>query len=79
MALSLMKSMKADIRKESDPALGEIFLQLWFLYCDVKEHKLTGKHELTVENRASVERCNLFLSTNLEHQWPRQQIGLWHT
>lgn len=64
---------------ESDPALSEIFLQVWFHYSDVREHKLTGKDELTAENRATVERCILFLTSDFEYQWPRQQIGLWHT
>src|SRR5258708_2804900 len=47
-------------RSKDDPALWEIYIQVWFFYSDIKTHKLTGKHELNEERLAFVERCILF-------------------
>lgn len=58
-------------RSDNDPALWEIYFQIWFLYSDIKEHKLTDKHTLNVEQSAFVERCILFLRSDAEFEWPR--------
>src|SRR5271163_1161583 len=42
------------------------------------EHTLTGKHALTNEGRAIVERCLLFLKSDLEFQWPATKLRLWY-
>jgi hypothetical protein len=36
-------------------------------YDDLHEHCLTGKHALTSEGEMLVDRCILFLNTNLEY------------
>ena len=58
-----------------DRALGAIFTQVWFIYSDVREHKLTGKHAPCDRNRALLEQSILFLRSNLEYEWPRNE---WH-
>jgi hypothetical protein len=63
-------------RSESDPALRNIWVNLWFGYSDVREHTLNGKHALTPENRAVYERCLLFLKSNLEFQWPPTEFKM---
>ncbi len=65
-------------RSKDDPALWEIYIQVWFFYSDIKTHKLTGKHELNEERRAFVERCILFLKSNAEFEWPRQKFRPWY-
>lgn len=65
-------------RSKDDPALWEIYIQVWLFYSDIKKHKLTGKHELNEERRAFVERCILFLKSNAEFKWPRQKFRPWY-
>lgn len=62
---------------DSDPSLWEIYLQIWFFYSDIREHSLTGKHALNVEQSAFVERCILFLRSDAEFEWPRQRFQPW--
>jgi len=66
-------------KSDSDPALSEIFLQIWFLYSDMTEHKLAGKYALGAEQSAFVERCILFLTSDLEFEWPPQMLHLRRT
>ena len=63
-------------RSEEDSALPAIKANVWMLYSDLHRHKLTGKHEPNAETRALLERCVLFLETNLEFEWPVPKIGL---
>jgi len=53
-----------------DLALWAIHTALWSGYSDVSEHTMTGKHALNDEGRALVERCILFLRSELEFEWP---------
>jgi hypothetical protein len=62
---------------ESDASLSEINIQIWFLYSDITEHKLTGKHALNVEELIFVERCILFLQSDHEFEWPCQRFRPW--
>jgi hypothetical protein len=61
---------------EHDSALQAIKANVWMLYSDLHRHKLTGKHQPNAETRALLERCVLFLSTNLEFEWPVPKISL---
>jgi len=65
-------------KSKDDPALWEIYVQVWFFYSDLKTHTLTGKHALNDERRAFLERCILFLKSDVEFQWPRQKFRPWH-
>jgi hypothetical protein len=56
-------------RSKNGPALWAIYIHIWFCYSDLREHTLTGKHSLNAESRAFVERCLLFLRSDLEFQW----------
>ena len=61
-------------RSENDPALREIYLQVWFFYSDIKKHKLIGKNSLNDEQSKLVERCILFLKSDLEFEWRPQKL-----
>lgn len=61
---------------EYDSALRAISSSVWMLYSDLHRHKLTGKHEPSVEARAMLERCVLFLDSGLEFEWSVPTIGL---
>jgi hypothetical protein len=63
-------------RGKEDPALPAIKANLWMLYSDLHRHKLTGKHEPNAQTRAILERCVLFLETNLEFEWRVPKINL---
>jgi hypothetical protein len=77
-SLSNQEYEKKYPRSKDDPALWEIYVQVWFFYSDVKTHKLTGKHAPNEEQRAFLERCILFLKSNNEFQWPRQKLRPWY-
>ena len=42
----------------------------WFLYDDLREHRLTGRYKLSPAARQSVARWILFLEGDLEYEWP---------
>jgi hypothetical protein len=65
-------------RSKNDPALWATYSRVWFFYSDVSEHGLTGKHALTEEGRAFLERCLLFLRSNIGFQWPPMKIHVWY-
>jgi hypothetical protein len=63
-------------RGKEDSALPAIKANVWMLYSDLHRHKLTGKHEPNAETRALLERCVLFLDTDLAFEWPVPQVSL---
>ena len=65
-------------KSKDDPALWEIYVQVWFFYSDLRAHTLTGKYAVNDEGRAFLERCILFLKSNVEFQWPRQKFRPWY-
>ena len=77
-SLSNQEYEKKYPRSKDDPALWEIYVQVWFFYSDVKKHKLTGKHAPNEEQRAFLERCILFLESANEFEWPRQKFRPWY-
>ncbi|QQO03257.1 hypothetical protein JGR64_00275 [Luteimonas sp. MC1572] len=59
------------IPKSDDPAIREIYGQfLWLLYCDLREHRLTGSDSLAPAQRDVATRCVLFLKSGLPYPWP---------
>jgi hypothetical protein len=56
--------------KNTDQALRAILVFAWGQFSDLHVHKLTGHHAPTPERLAFLERCVLFLRTNLEFEWP---------
>lgn len=66
-------------KSKSDPAIWEVYKQIWFLYSDLKEHSLPGKQGLKDETRSFLERCILFLKSDLDFKWPAARIRPWHT
>jgi hypothetical protein len=65
-------------KSKTDPALWAIYVNTWFCYSDTSEHTLTNKYAVNDEQRAILERCVLFLGTDLEFQWPPPKFRLWY-
>ena len=63
-------------RSDSDAALRAILRSVWLTYSDFREHRLVGKDAPKAEVRAILERCQLFLTTDLPFEWPEPQIGV---
>jgi len=61
----------------SDLALLAVLDFAWRQFSDLRVHTLTGRDSPTPERQAMLERCLLFLSTDLEFEWPspRHSIG----
>lgn len=62
-------------RDQRDPVLVTIRHCVWGHYSDLSRHKLTGKYAPTPEAKALLERCLLFLKSNLEFEWPVPGLG----
>jgi len=59
------------IPKSDDEAIREIYGQfLWLLYCDLREHRLSGTDKLAPAQRDVATRCILFLGSGLPYPWP---------
>jgi hypothetical protein len=65
-------------RSKGDPAVWSIYSYIWFFYSDSSEHVLSGKHSLTQEGLAFMERCLLFLQSDLDFQWPNTKVHIWY-
>jgi len=61
-------------QKSGDRALKAISSMLWRYYDDLYEHMLTEAHALSSEARAVFDRCVLFLLSDLEYLWPRDDF-----
>lgn len=57
-----------------DRALTAISSMLWRYYDDMYEHKLTEADALPDAAREIFDRCALFLLSNLEYVWPRDDF-----
>ena len=55
---------------KDDPALRAVLYFAWGQFSDLRVHTLTGNDSPTPERRAFLERCCLFLMTDLEFEWP---------
>jgi hypothetical protein len=59
-----------------DVAVIEVLHQAWFLFSDIRVHRLTGRWALAPDDKNAVVRSILFLQTELEYQWPPALDGL---
>jgi hypothetical protein len=57
-------------RDRHDSALAAILRAAWTQFSDLRAHKLIGRDSPAPEQRALLERCCVFLRTDLEFQWP---------
>jgi len=57
-------------RRSDDAAVTEVASAAWFLYDDLRRHRLVGKDRLSSEARRQVVIWVLFLHTDLEYEWP---------
>lgn len=53
-----------------DLALWAVYDNVWFLYDDMRTHRLTGGHALKPEGKTEVARWIMFLYTDQEYKWP---------
>jgi hypothetical protein len=66
------------LHRTKDPAIHEIHISfVWFLYDDLHKHKMTGRYAPNDKCQRIVERCILFLKTNLEYEWPPSKAILY--
>jgi hypothetical protein len=56
--------------KSRDVAVSEIEAESWFLYDDLKEHRLADKWRLSSRGRTQVAQWIMFLKTDLPYEWP---------
>ncbi len=57
--------------RSKDAAIYEIWaLGAWYLYDDLKEHRLVDEYNISRDKKSIVARWILFLKTDLEYEWP---------
>ena len=59
-----------------DPALRAILDFVWKQFSDVRVHTLTGPDSPKAECRSALDRCYLFLKTDLEFEWPAPEQSI---
>lgn len=57
-------------KQHEDLALWAVYDNVWFLYDDMRTHRLIGGHALTPQGRTEVARWIMFLYTDQEYKWP---------
>ena len=55
----------------NDPAVSEAYHQAWFLYDDLRTHRMTGAYRLNREGRHAIAQAVLFLQSDQEYGWPK--------
>jgi hypothetical protein len=60
----------------TDRAVEAIAKAAWFLYDDLREYRLRGRHRLPKSERESVARCILFLASELPYEWPVERASI---
>lgn len=63
--------------RSRDLGVKVVWWQIWGLYSDLKTERFTPEHPPSAEVRDLLDRCQLFLSTDLPYEWPR--LGFWGT
>jgi hypothetical protein len=63
--------------RSRDLGVKVVWWQIWGLYSDLKTERFTPEHPPSDEVRDLLDRCALFLSTDLPYAWPR--LGFWGT
>jgi len=63
-------------RAKSDLALNAIFRAVWVTYSDLRQYRLVGKDVPSEKTLAILERCRLFLTTDLPFEWPEPKPSL---
>jgi len=58
-----------------DKAVDQLYSEMWYCYCDLREHRLVDKDVLGDESRAVAMRFILFLHSDAPYEWPTQGLG----
>lgn len=58
------------VRKWEDKALWAIRSRAWFLYDDLRTHRMTGQWALSPEGHREIARWIVFLHSDCEYRWP---------
>ena len=53
-----------------DRGPAAVYSSVWFLYDDLRTHRLTGKSKVPRKTRRELARCIIFLHSDLEYEWP---------
>lgn len=61
---------------KADPAVFCVYQQIWFWYDDTHEHRMLGEYRLSPEHRDVIDRCLLFLESDLEYLWPPEKWNI---
>lgn len=56
--------------ESNDPGVREIYEQVYLYYDDFREHSLDDLYSCDSVARSLLDRCVLFLATDLEYVWP---------
>jgi hypothetical protein len=57
-------------RSNDDPAIMAVCTKAYFLYDDIRTHRMTGRWKLRPEHRTEVARWIVFLHSDFEYRWP---------
>ena len=64
-------------KSADDLAIPAILQAVWMQFSDHRVHRLTGRDTLQLpSSQAVLHRCWLFLTTNLEFQWPKPETRI---
>lgn len=61
--------------RTQDAGVNEVLRQAWFLFSDLREHRLAGEWALDATNKTAVARSILFLQSDVTYRWPAPLDG----
>src|SRR3954463_10255868 len=60
--------------ESDDAAVNAVKGAAWYLYSDLREHRLMGSDALSESDRRNVAQFIMFLYTDLEYEWPHYPL-----
>ncbi len=58
--------------RTKDAGVSRIRQEMWYVYDDIRRHKLKGEWALSKKQKETISRFILFLKSDVEYRWPQK-------
>jgi hypothetical protein len=55
-----------------DAGVARVRQEMWYVYDDIRRHKLKGEFALSEKQKETISRFILFLRSDVEYRWPQK-------
>ncbi len=58
--------------RTKDAGVARVRQEMWYVYDDIRRHKLKGELALSEKQKETISRFILFLKSDVEYRWPQK-------